>query len=140
MPYYFNNIMFPYPNMQQLNLDWIMQRVGETPTVINLPATSSARSPTVITLPAISSAADVLGIIDDNIDDIPIGFSLLALGNPAIDTASKCAMLIMIKQDSTHFNYFGTCTGAGTIRGIRNGLATGQDYAPGPFPFVPPTP
>ena len=126
MPYYFNNIMFPYPNMQQLNLDWIMQRVGETPTVINLPA--------------ISSAADVLGIIDDNIDDIPIGFSLLALGNPAIDTASKCAMLIMIKQDSTHFNYFGTCTGAGTIRGIRNGLATGQDYAPGPFPFVPPTP
>lgn len=126
MSYYFNNIQFPYPNMQQLNLDWIMQRVGETPTVINLPA--------------ISSAADVLGIIDDNIDDIPAGFSLLALGNPAIDTTSKCAMLIMIKQDSTHFNYFGTCTGAGTIRGVRNGLATGQDYSPGPFPFVPPTP
>lgn len=126
MPYYFNNIMFPYPNMQQLNLDWIMQRVGETPTVINLPA--------------ISSAADVLGIIDDNIDDIPVGFSLLALGNPAIDTASKCAMLIMTKQDSTHFNYFGTCTGAGTIRGARSGLAKNQDYAPGPYPFVPPTP
>lgn len=126
MPYYFNNIMFPYPNMQQLNLDWIMQRVGETPTVINLPA--------------ISSAADILGIIDDNIDDIPAGFSLLALGNPAIDTTNKCAMLIMIKQDSTHFNYFGTCTGAGTIRGVRNGLATGQDYSPGPFPIVPPTP
>lgn len=126
MPYYFNNIMFPYPNMQQLNLDWIMQRVGETPTVINLPA--------------ISSAADVLGIIDDNIADIPAGFSLLALGNPAIDTDRKCAMLIMIKQDSTHFNYFGTCTGAGTIRGARAGLATGQDYSPGPFPFVPPTP
>ena len=126
MPYYFNNIMFPYPNMQQLNLDWIMQRVGETPTVINLPA--------------ISSAADVLGIIDDNIDDIPVGFSLLALGNPAIDTDIHCAMLIMIKQDNTHFNYFGTCTGAGTIRGRRNGLATGQDYAPGPFPGVPPTP
>lgn len=126
MQYYFNNIMFPYPNMQQLNLDWIMQRVGETPTVINLPA--------------ISSASDVLGIIDDNIDDIPAGFSLLALGNPAIDTDIKCAMLIMIKQDSTHFNYFGTCTGAGMVKGRRNGLAIGQDYTPGPFPIVPPTP
>ena len=126
MPYYFNNIMFPYPNMQQLNLDWIMQRVGETPTVINLPAVAS--------YPA------VLGVIDDNIDDIPVGFSLLALGNPAIDTDTKCAMLIMIKQDSTHFNFWGTCTGAGTIRGRRTGLATGLDYTPGPFPVAPPTP
>ena len=126
MTNFFNNIMYPYPSMQQLNLDWIMHRVGETPTVINLPA--------------ISSVDDVLGIIDDNIDDIPVGFSLLALGNPAIDTTSKCAMLIMTKQDSTHFNYFGTCIGAGTIRGIRNGLAIGQDYTPGPYPFVPPTP
>ena len=125
MPNYFNNILYPYPSMQQLNLDWIMQRVGETPTVINLPA--------------VSSPDDILSIIDDNIDDIPIGFSLLALGNPAIDTDRKCAMLIMIKHDSTHFNYFGTCTGAGTIRGARNGLATGQDYAPGPTP-LPPTP
>ncbi len=125
MPYYFNNIMFPYPNMQQLNLDWIMQRVGETPTVINLPAASPYTA--------------VLGIIDDNIDDIPVGFSLLALGNPATDPISSCGMLIMIKQDNTHFNYFGTCTCAGFVRGIREGQNSNSVYSPGPLP-IPPTP
>lgn len=124
MPYYFNNIMFPYPNMQQLNLDWIMQRVGETPTVINLPAAANT---------------EILDIIDDNIDDIPIGFSLLALGNPAIDPIVKCGMFIMIKQDATHFNYFGTCASGAFLRGVREGANIGETYAPNPVP-LPPTP
>ena len=55
MPYYFNNIMFPYPNMQQLNLDWIMQRVGETPQTVQLPA-----------LPTSYAFSDLGALIDDN--------------------------------------------------------------------------
>lgn len=125
MPYYFNNIMFPYPNMQQLNLDWIMQRVGETPTVINLPAASPITA--------------VLGIIDDNIDDIPVGFSLLSLGNPAIDPIGSCGMLIMIKQDNTHFNFFGTHSSGAFLRGIRVGQNANSIYTSGPQP-IPPTP
>ena len=125
MTNFFNNIMYPYPSMQQLNLDWIMHRVGETPTVINLPA--------------VASYAAVLGVIDDNIDDIPVGFSLLALGDPAIDPIGKCAMLILIKQDNTHFNFFGTCTGAGFLRGLREGQNINSQYSPGPLP-IPPTP
>ncbi len=125
MPNYFNNIMFPYPNMQQLNLDWIMQRVGETPTVINLPAASPITT--------------VLGVIDDNIDDIPVGFSLLALGNPAIDPIEGCGMLMMIKQDNTHFNFFGTHASGAFLRGIREGQNSNSIYTPGPTP-LPPTP
>lgn len=119
MPNYFNNIMFPYPNMQQLNLDWIMQRVGETPTVINLPAAANI---------------EILDIIDDNIDDIPVGFSLLAFGNPAIDPIGKCGMFFMIKQDATHFNYFGTCASGAFLRGMRDGGNPGEIYTAGPLP------
>lgn len=122
MPNYFNNVMFPYPSMQQLNLDWIMHRVGEMPTVINLPAAANT---------------EILDVIDDNIDDIPIGFSMLAFGSPAIDPIGKCGMFVMIKQDTTHFNYFGTCASGAFMRGVRDGTATGSVYSPGPVPFSP---
>ena len=125
MSNYFNNVMFPYPSMQQLNLDWIMHRVGETPTVINLPA--------------VSPITAVLGVIDDNIDDIPDGFSLLALGDPAIDPIGSCGMLIMIKQDSTHFNFFGTHSNGAFLRGIRDGINSNSMYTSGPIP-IPPNP
>lgn len=125
MPNYFNNIMFPYPSMQQLNLDWIMHRVGETPTVINLPAASPINA--------------VLGVIDDNIDDIPDGFSLLALGDPTIDPIGSCGMLIMIKQDNTHFNFFGTHSSGAFLRGIREGQNSNSIWTPGPLP-IPPNP
>lgn len=125
MTNYFNNIMYPYPSMQQLNLDWIMHRVGETPTVISLPAASPITA--------------VLDVIDDNIDDIPDGFSLLALGDPDIDPIGSCGMLIMIKQDTTHFNFFGTHSSGAFLRGIRDGQNSNSIYTAGPTP-LPPTP
>lgn len=98
MPNYFNNIMFPYPNMQQLNLDWIMQRVGETPQTVQLPA-----------LPTSFAFSDLGTIIDDNTDLIPVGFSVLLFGNPLTDEYVRCgyALIWKVAPNNEFFYFFG---------------------------------
>lgn len=96
---YFNNIMYPYPSMQQLNLDWIMQRVGETPQTIQLPA-----------LPTSYAFSDLGALIDDNTDLIPVGFSILLFGNPLTDATGLCGSALIWKKAATDafFYFFGS--------------------------------
>lgn len=98
MPNYFNNILYPYPSMQQLNLDWIMQRVGETPQTIQLPA-----------LPSGYVFSDLGTLIDDNTDLIPVGFSILLFGNPLTDGSVLCGTAIIWKNapNEAFFYFFG---------------------------------
>lgn len=98
MPNYFNNIMFPYPSMQQLNLDWLMQRVGETPQTVQLPA-----------LPASYAFSDLGALIDDNTDLIPVGFSILLFGNPLTDESVRCgcALIWKVAPNNAFFYFFG---------------------------------
>lgn len=95
---YFNNIMYPYPSMQQLNLDWIMQRVGETPQTIQLPA-----------LPSSYVFSDLGTLIDDNTDLIPVGFSILLFGNPLTDASGLCGSALIWKKvpNDAFFYFFG---------------------------------
>ena len=95
---YFNNIMYPYPSMQQLNLDWLMQRVGETPQTIQLPA-----------LPTSYVFSDLGALIDDNTDLIPVGFSVLLFGNPLTDASSLCGSALIWKAapNNAFFYFFG---------------------------------
>ncbi len=98
MPNYFNNILYPYPSMQQLNLDWIMQRVGETPQTIQLPA-----------LPSGYVFSDLGTLIDDNTDLIPVGFSILLFGNPLTDAPTLCgsALIWKVAPNNAFFYFFG---------------------------------
>ena len=98
MPYYFSNILYPYPNMQQLNLDWIMQRVGETPQTVQLPA-----------LPTGYAFSDLDTLIADNTDLIPVGFSILLFGNSQIDASALCGSALVWKKapNDTFFYFFG---------------------------------
>ena len=117
---YFSGISFPYPNMQQLNLDWIMKRVGEVPTCIQLPA--------------ISVYGDIITIIDDNADIIPVGVSLLVFGNPLTDGCGKCAYIMCTKQKADYYAVLGMYGYGGFVRGSRQGTATALVSTPPPVP------
>lgn len=93
---FFQNVMFPYPNMQQLNLDWIMQRVGECPQVIQLPA-----------LPSGYTFTDLTDIIDNNVDVIPKGgFSILVFGDPRTDATALCGYAFILASDHASDRFF----------------------------------
>ena len=88
---YFSGVSFPYPNMQQLNLDWIMQRVGQTPPIVQLPALATGWLRT-----------DIGPIIDANIDLVPVGLSIVCLGDPRMDDLENCGMGFCLKKDTNN--------------------------------------
>lgn len=78
----FANIKFPYFNMQQLNLDWIMDKVATFPEIVTAPALTQE---------------DIDGValaIDSKDENIPVGISFLLIGTPQDDNTKRAACLI----------------------------------------------
>lgn len=78
----FNNLKFPYFNMQQLNLDWIMDKVATFPEIITAPALTQ------------EDIDGVALVIDSKDEYIPVGISFLLIGTPQDDNTKRAACLI----------------------------------------------
>lgn len=87
---FFNSFSrFPYLNQQQMNLDWIMDRVAASVLTVELPALSDSQMSTL-------QAA-----IDYNQLDIPDNFSVLIFGGPQDDfTKRACVFCYKISGDN----------------------------------------
>ena len=77
-----DRIKFPYFNMQQLNLDWLMERIAKSPEIIKLPALAGDDLP------------DVQNMIDYKALDIPKGICFIECGLPDDPEDRRCACLI----------------------------------------------
>lgn len=77
-----DKIKFPYFNMQQLNLDWILDRVRNMPMIVQLP------------LLAGDDYSDVLDMIDYKAQDIPRGVNFAIMGTPEDPIVQQCCCLI----------------------------------------------
>ena len=78
----FGNIKFPYFNMQQLNLDWLMERVSKTPEIIQLPALAG------------DDLSDVQDMIDLKALDIPKTICFINCGLHDDPQDRRCAVLL----------------------------------------------
>ena len=78
----FNNLKFPYFNMQQLNLDWIMDKVATFPEIVTAPALTQ------------EDIDGVALVIDSKDEHIPVGISFLLIGTPQDDNTKKAVCLI----------------------------------------------
>lgn len=78
----FNNIKFPYFNMQQLNLDWLLTRVAHCPEIVD----------------AQQLSADTNQGIYDAIDSVdaktPNGLSIIVCGDIGDDDARRCCIIV----------------------------------------------
>ena len=77
-----DRIKFPYFNMQQLNLDWLMERIAKSPEIIKLPALAG------------DDLSDVQTMIDLKALDIPKGICFIECGLPDDPVDRRCACLI----------------------------------------------
>ena len=75
-------IKFPYFNMQQLNLDWLMERVSHTPEIIQLPALAG------------DDLSDVHDMIDLKALDIPKAICFINCGLHDDPQDRRCAVLL----------------------------------------------
>jgi hypothetical protein len=78
----FGNIKFPYFNMQQLNLDWTMERISKTPEIIQLPALAG------------DDLSDVQDMIDLKALDIPKAICFINCGLHDDPQDRRCAVLL----------------------------------------------
>lgn len=77
-----DRIKFPYFNMQQLNLDWIMDKVATFPEIVTAPALTQ------------EDMDGVALVIDSKDEYIPVGISFLLIGTPQDDNTKRAACLI----------------------------------------------
>lgn len=77
-----DRIKFPYFNMQQLNLDWLMERIAKSPEIIKLPALAG------------DDLSDVQNMIDYKALDIPKGICFIDCGLADDPLERRCACLI----------------------------------------------
>lgn len=77
-----DRIKFPYFNMQQLNLDWIMDKVATFPEIVTAPALTQ------------EDMDGVELVIDSKDEYIPVGISFLLIGTPQDDNTKRAACLI----------------------------------------------
>ena len=77
-----DRIKFPYFNMQQLNLDWLMERIAKSPEIIKLPALAGDDMP------------DVANMIDYKALEIPKGICFIECGLQDDPVERRCACLI----------------------------------------------
>ena len=83
----FGNIKFPYLNMQQLNLDWLLTRVAHFPEVFDAPPLSADNN------------QSVYDVIDSMADNTPDGLSFMICGDTD-DTAARRCCIILWKMDA----------------------------------------
>jgi len=77
-----DRIKFPYFNMQQLNLDWLMERIAKSPEIIKLPALAG------------DDMSDVADMIDYKALEIPKGICFIECGLPDDPLERRCGCLI----------------------------------------------
>lgn len=78
---------FPYFNMQEMNLDWILHRVAHCPEIINAPPLSD------------ESMDGVTVILDSIQTQIPIGLSFVLMGDENTPFNKRTACMVF-KMDS----------------------------------------
>lgn len=83
----FDNTKFPFFNMQQLNLDWVLERIAHCPAGLQAPALAADNN------------LSIYEAIDGMADDTPDGLSFLVCGD-ADDTAVTRCGIILWKIDS----------------------------------------
>lgn len=78
---------FPYFNMQELNLDWILERISACPEIINAPA-------------FVTEEVESIYVSIDSVDDkTPNGVSFILIGNDSTPFTKKGCCLVY-KMDS----------------------------------------
>ena len=78
---------FPYFNMQELNLDWILHRIAHCPEIIDAP-------------PLVDESVSGLQANLDSIQSqIPIGLSFVLMGNETASFTKRAACMVF-KMDS----------------------------------------
>ena len=82
-----DRIKFPYFNMQQLNLDWMLDRMQDMPMIVRLPLLSGDDLP------------DVMDMIDYKAQDIPRGINFTLMGTPDDPLDRQCACLLFKMDD-----------------------------------------
>lgn len=84
-----DKMKFPYFNMQQLNLDWLLEYVARCPEMIAAPALSEDNN---------QSVYDAIDSMDDNTPD---GLSFIVCGD-AEDTAVRRCCIMVWKMDDNN--------------------------------------
>lgn len=82
-----DRIKFPYFNMQQLNLDWLMDHIARMPEIIKLPALAG------------DQLQDVADMIDAKALDVPKGICFVECGLPDDPIDRRC-MVLLFKIDN----------------------------------------
>ena len=77
-----DRIKFPFMNMQQLNLDWLLEHVSHMPEIVQLPALAG------------DDLSDVQDMIDAKSLDIPKTICFIRCGLPDDNMERQCAALI----------------------------------------------
>lgn len=80
-------IKFPYFNMQQLNLDWLMEHIGNMPQIVHVPALAG------------DDLSDVADMIDLKALEIPKGISFMQAGQ-LDDPFERQCMCLIFKNDN----------------------------------------
>lgn len=88
-----NNIKFPFFNMQQLNLDWLMDHVARMPEIVQLPALAG------------DQLQDVADMIDAKALEIPKGICFINCGLRD-DPLDRQAIAIIFKVDNDNMRVF----------------------------------
>lgn len=81
-----NKIKYPFLNMQQLNLDWLLEHISHMPEIVQLPALAG------------DTLADVKNMIDYKELDIPKDICFLRCGLQDDNLSRRCAVLLF-KED-----------------------------------------
>lgn len=80
-------IKFPYFNMQQLNLDWLLDHIANMPEIVHVPALAG------------DDLSDVMDMIDLKALEIPKGISFMQAGLLDDPLDRQCAA-ILFKADN----------------------------------------
>lgn len=75
-------VKFPYFNMQQMNLDWLLARVAHYPEVVDAPPLSADNN------------QSVYAVIDSMNDNTSVGLSFLVCGDADDEEVKRCCIVL----------------------------------------------